>query len=212
MNALLLGGGLVCLLLGDRLEALLLLLVAVLSVTITIVQESRSERVLEALRNLASPRALVVRDGTRILVAGRDVVRDDLLVISEGDRVAADATLVSANDLFVDESLLTGESLPVRKLVREPTAVVVNPGAVPGPGGDDLPHVFAGTLIVRGSGLAVVHATGSRSEMGKIGHALRTIETEQPRLQRQMSSADRKFKTLFGGVQRTAGGREGPAE
>jgi P-type Ca2+ transporter type 2C len=99
MFALLIGGGLVYLLLGDRLEALLLLLFASLSVTITIVQESRSERVLEALRNLASPRALVVRDGKRVQVAGREVVRDDVLVIAEGDRVAADATLVLSNDL-----------------------------------------------------------------------------------------------------------------
>ena len=73
-------------------EAVLLLIFASLSVVITIVQESRSERVLEALRNLASPRALVIRDGNRVQIAGREVVCGDLLVITEGDRVAADAT------------------------------------------------------------------------------------------------------------------------
>src|SRR5271165_2663695 len=115
MFALLIAGGVVYLLLGDRLEAILLLAFASLSVVITIVQESRSERVLEALRNLASPRAVVIRDGNRIQVTGREVVRGDLLVISEGDRVAADATMVEGDELMLDESLLTGESLPVRK-------------------------------------------------------------------------------------------------
>ena len=91
MFALLIAGGMVYLLLGDRVEAILLLIFASLSVVITIVQESRSERVLEALRNLASPRALVIRDGNRIQIAGREVVRGDLIVICEGDRVAADA-------------------------------------------------------------------------------------------------------------------------
>ena len=116
MFALLIAGGAVYLILGDLMEAILLLIFASLSVVITIVQESRSERVLEALRNLASPRALVIRDGNRVQIAGREVVRGDLLVITEGDRVAADATVVEGNDLMLDESLLTGESLPVRKV------------------------------------------------------------------------------------------------
>jgi Ca2+-transporting ATPase len=116
MFALLIAGGVVYLILGDLMEAVLLLVFASLSVVITIVQESRSERVLEALRNLASPRALVIRDGNRVQIAGREVVCGDLLVISEGDRVAADATVVEGHDLMLDESLLTGESLPVRKV------------------------------------------------------------------------------------------------
>jgi P-type Ca2+ transporter type 2C len=195
MFALLIGGGVVYMLLGDKTEALLLLLFAGLSVTITIVQESRSERVLEALRNLASPRALVIRDGKRILIAGRDVVRDDLIVVSEGDRVAADATLISAHDLLLDESLLTGEAMPVRKLVQEATG---NKAAEVGvkPGGENLPYIFAGTLVVRGTGQALVHATGVRSEMGKIGHALSTIETEQPHLQRQIHAFVRAFAII----------------
>jgi Ca2+-transporting ATPase len=180
MFALLMAGGVVYLLLGDRIEAILLLLFACLSVTITIVQESRSERVLEALRNLASPRALVIRDGKRILIAGREVVRDDLIVISEGDRVAADATLIWSQDLLLDESLLTGESMPVRKLAQESSVKTGDQNVVPRPGGEDLPYIFAGTLVVRGTGQALVKATGIRSEMGKIGRALGSIETEQP--------------------------------
>ena len=195
MFALLIGGGVVYLLLGDKTEAILLLLFAGLSVTITIVQESRSERVLEALRNLASPRALVIRDGKRILIAGREVVRDDLIVVSEGDRVAADATLISANDLLLDESLLTGEAVAVRKLVQDTTRDKEAQVGVK-PGGEDLPYIFAGTLVVRGTGQALVHATGIRSEMGKIGHALSTIETEQPHLQRQIHAFVRAFAII----------------
>jgi Ca2+-transporting ATPase len=187
----LIAGGVVYLLLGDRVEAILLLVFASLSVVITIVQESRSERVLEALRNLASPRALVIRDGERLQIAGREVVRGDVIVITEGDRVAADATLVKSHDLMVDESLLTGESVAVRK-----SAAIS--GTSPGvsqavPGGEDLPYVFAGTLVVRGTARALVHATGARSEMGKIGRDLRAIETEQPHLQRQMHWLIRDF-------------------
>jgi Ca2+-transporting ATPase len=191
MFALLIAGGLVYLLLGDRMEAILLLAFASLSVLITIVQESRSERVLEALRNLASPRALVIRDGSRLQIAGREVVCGDVMVISEGDRVAADATLLTAHELMLDESLLTGESVAVRKLAPVFDAKADAARAIAG--GEDLPYVFAGTLVVRGTGRAVVHATGARSEMGKIGKDLRTIETEQPHLQRQMRWLIRDF-------------------
>ena len=191
MFALLIAGGVIYLLLGDRVEAILLLVFASLSVVITIVQESRSERVLEALRNLASPRALVIRDGKREQIAGREVVRGDLIVIGEGDRVAADATLIKSHDLMLDESLLTGESVPVRKLIAIDGATSNRSRAVPG--GEDLPYVFAGTLVVRGTAQALVHATGARSEIGKIGKELRTIETEQPQLQRQMGWLIRDF-------------------
>jgi Ca2+-transporting ATPase len=184
MLALLLCGGLVYLLLGDLREALLLLAFGAISVVITIVQETRTERVLEALRELTSPRALVVRDGERQRIAGRDVVRGDLLILAEGDRVPADAVLVSARDLAVDESLLTGESVPVRKQAPKtpaPDAAL----AEHRPGGDDQPFVYSGSLVVRGEGLAEVEATGPRSEIGKIGLSLHGLQTERPRLQQQ---------------------------
>ena len=149
MFALLIAGGVVYLILGDLMEAVLLLAFASLSVVITIVQESRSERVLEALRNLASPRALVIRDGKRVQIAGREVVCGDLLVITEGDRVAADATVVDGHDLMLDESLLTGESLPVRKVAAAVDSQIESVPAVAG--GEDSPYVFAGTLVVRGT-------------------------------------------------------------
>jgi P-type Ca2+ transporter type 2C len=117
MLALLVGAGFIYLLLGDLKEALILLAFAVMSVVITIVQEARTERVLEALRDLTSPRALVIRDGERKRIAGREVTRGDLVVLAEGDRVPADALLIDGYDLQTDESLLTGESVPVHKRV-----------------------------------------------------------------------------------------------
>ncbi len=193
MFALLLMGGVVYLLLGDHVEAILLLAFATLSVSITLVQENRSEKVLETLRSLASPRALVIRDGVRVHIAGREVVREDIVFLSEGDRVVADATLLSAHDLVVDELLLTGESVPVRKSVTAPAS------ASHAPGGEDSPFVFAGTLVARGSGLARVDAIGLASEMGKIGRSLQAIETEQPHLQSQIRWLVRDF-AIFGAV------------
>ena len=175
-----LGSGVIYLVLGDTLEALLLLLFASLSVGIAVMQEARSERMLEALRDLTSPRALVIRDGERRRIAGRDVVRGDLVVLSEGDRVPADGTLIEARELLTDESLLTGESVPVRKRAAENSS-----DAPAQPGGDDLPHVFSGTLVVRGQGLAEMRATGPKSEIGRIGQTLGEIETTPPHLTRQ---------------------------
>src|SRR5690242_21886444 len=135
MLLLLLAGGVIYFALGDLGEALLLIVFASISIVITIVQEARTERVLESLRDLTSPRALVVRDGERIRIAGREVVRGDLIVLSEGDRVAADAAVVQCDDLLLDESLLTGESVPVRRLAR-PARERPQPRPA---GGDDQP-------------------------------------------------------------------------
>jgi Ca2+-transporting ATPase len=191
MFALLLGAGVIYLVLGDLTEALMLLVFATISVSITVVQELRSERVLEALRDMTSPRALVIRDGVRKRIPGREVVRGDAVVVLEGDRVPADAVLAAASNLLVDESLLTGEANPVRKSAGDGGAAMARPG------GDDLPFVFSGTLVVGGEGIAVVHSTGAQSEIGKIGQALGRIVPEPPRLQRQTRLLVRNF-AVFG--------------
>jgi len=183
MLALLAAGGVVYLALGDLQGALILLAFAMVSIVITVVQETRTERVLEALRDLTSPRALVIRDGVRRRIAGREVVRGDLVVLSEGDRVPADAVLRQATDLHTDESLLTGESAPVRKVPCLGTAE-----ATMRPGGDDLPFVFSGALVVRGAGIAEVTATGVHSEIGKIGLSLSTLTTEPHACRRRRES------------------------
>jgi Ca2+-transporting ATPase len=182
MLALLLAGGAAYLLLGDMGEALFLLAFATLSIVITVIQETRTEHVLEAMRVLSAPRALVIRDGARIRIAGREVVRGDTLVLEQGDRVAADAVLVVADDLQSDESLLTGESVPVRKLVA---ASIDNNLEERRPGGEDQPIVYSGSLTTRGTGLAQVFATGPRSEIGRIGQSLAMLDNEPPRLRRE---------------------------
>jgi Ca2+-transporting ATPase len=196
MLALLIGGGLIYLILGDLKEALILLGFATLSVVITVVQETRTERVLEALRDLTSPRALVIRDGERKRVAGREVVRGDVIVLAEGDRVPADAVLIQSHDLQTDESLLTGESIPVRKIAGSN----VDSSTARRAGGDDLPYVFSGSLIVRGRGMGEVIATGALSEIGKIGQSLSTLETEPPRLQEQTQRLVGIFAVVGGAV------------
>ena len=198
MFGLLLGSGIIYLILGDLTEALLLLAFASISVVIAIIQQSRSERVLEALRDLSSPRALVLRHGEQHRIPGREVVRGDLLLLAEGDRVPADARLLQAMDMQADESLLTGESVPVRKLAEKVgVGDTANSASTLRPGGDDLPFVFSGTLIVRGQGLAEVTATGPRSEIGKIGQALETIDNAPPRLTQETRRLVRAFG-LFG--------------
>lgn len=191
MFALLIGAAVIYLLLGDVLEGAILLLFASLSVAISVVQETRSERVLESLRAMTSPRALVIRGGQRKRIPGRDVVRGDLVIVAEGDRVPADAILVDTTDLLVDESLLTGEAAAVRKRPRH------SPEETSGPaGGDDLPSIYSGTLIVRGLGFAEVRATGAQAEIGRIGKALASIDTATPRLATQTRRLVRIFAII----------------
>jgi P-type Ca2+ transporter type 2C len=178
---LLLGGGVIYWILGDLQEAMILLGFVIFIAGISLYQEGKTERALEALRDLSSPRALVIRDGQRKRIAGREVVRGDILVLSEGDRVPADALILSYTNLSTDESLLTGESLPVRKIAA------VGDVAMAHPGGDELPFVFSGTLVVQGQGIARVQSIGDRTEMGKIGNALQQVHSEVTPLQREMN-------------------------
>ena len=182
--------GVLYLLLGDIEEAFMLLGFVFVVIGITLYQEQKTERALEALRDLSSPRALVIRDGHQQRIAGREVVRDDIALIAEGDRVPADSVLLSATNLSVDESLLTGESLPVRKTAWDGSEEIGRPG------GDDLPFVFSGTLIVKGQGIAQVQRTGPRTEIGKIGKALQILEPEDTSLQRQTAKLVKNFAIL----------------
>ena len=194
---MLLGAGALYAAIGSFAEALVLFAFATVSVSIAMIQRGRSERVLDALRDLTSPRALVVRDGERRRIPGREVVRGDVLVVTEGDRVSADAVLISGEDLRVDESLLTGESIPVLKRpLADDARTTDQPGVAAPPGGDNTPQLYSGTLILRGTALAVVTATGSRSEIGMIGSAVHGIDPQPPRLQIQT----RRLVLIFAAV------------
>ncbi len=175
MFLLLVACGALYLVLGDVQEALMLLGFVFVIIGITLYQERKTERALEALRDLSSPRALVIRDGVEKRIAGREVVRGDILVLAEGDRVPADAVILSCSYMSVDESLLTGESVAVRKVPQRGEALAK-------PGGDDQSGIYSGTMVVQGKGFAEVRATGFRTELGKIGKALQSVEVEKTRL------------------------------
>jgi P-type Ca2+ transporter type 2C len=178
---LLVGGGVIYWILGDFHEALILIGFVVFITGISLYQEGKTEHALAALRDLSSPRALVVRDGQRKRIAGREVVRGDILILAEGDRVPADGVVLSCTNLSTDESLLTGESLPVRKIAAVGDVEMAHPG------GDELPFVFSGTLVVQGQGIVLVRSIGSQTEMGKIGNALQQVQPEVTPLQREMN-------------------------
>lgn len=180
MLQLLLAAGVIYLLLGNLAEALILLGFAILNVVMVVVQETRTENALAALRALASPQALVWRDGQRMRLPAKELVSGDVIALAEGERVPADAVLLDATSLQADESLLTGESVPVRKCTGE------NNAADAAPGGDDTPYVWAGSLITSGGGTALVTVTGPRTAIGRIGKSLGSVEAAPAPLQLQM--------------------------
>src|SRR5664279_2611134 len=187
MFLMLVAAGIIYLLMGEPADALMLIGFVLVVMAITIVQEQRTERALDALRDLSSPRALVIRGGAYSRIAGRDVVRGDFVVLCEGDRVPADGILRRGINLSADESLLTGESVPVRKVPSADARELEKPG------GDDLSSVFSGSLVTAGQGIAEIVATGSHSGLGKIGKALARVEQEPTLLQKETGRMVRIF-------------------
>jgi Ca2+-transporting ATPase len=181
--------GALYLILGDFEEAMMLLGFVFVVMGITIYQENKTEKALDTLKDLSSPRALVIRDGEESRIAGREVVIDDLIIIREGDRIPADAVLIWERNLSVDESILTGESVPVRKTSHADENIETRK-----PGGDDIPFIFSGTLAVQGQGVGRVIAAGVQTELGKIGKALSGIEEGKTILQKETG---RIVKTVF---------------
>jgi Ca2+-transporting ATPase len=184
MFTLLLAAGALYLVLGDLQEGVVLFGLVLVVLALTLYQEGRTENALAALRNLSSPRALVVRDGVRLRIGGSEVVCGDVLVLSEGDRVAADAVLLEGSDIAVDESLLTGESVAVGKS-PDPGGATATPAH---PGGEGQATMYSGTLLIRGHGTARVIATGAKTEIGRIGTALESLGHEQSPLKLQMGA------------------------
>lgn len=192
MITLLLAGAAIYFALGEKQEALILFLMIFVVIGITFYQENKTERALEALRDLTSPRALVWRDGKQKRLSGREVVRGDLVIVSEGDRIPADANLLFSSNLTLDESLLTGESVPVRKESR--ADVTQTPSR---PGGDGLPWVYSGTLVTTGRGLIRVYAVGIKTEAGKIGRALKSVTEDKTLVQKEVAKFVQSF-AIFG--------------
>ena len=182
MFLLLVACGTLYLILGDIQEGLMLLGFVFVVMGIEFYQEKKTEKALDALKDLASPRALVIRDGNTIRISGREVVTGDILILQEGDRVPADALVLNSINLLADESLLTGEPVPVRKREwQEGDNTFI-------PGGDDIPVVYSGSMIVQGNGIVRVIATALKTEIGKIGKALESVKEEPTRLKKEMGT------------------------
>lgn len=174
--ALLFLAGAIYLVIGKIDDALILIGFIFISVGITLFQERKSEKAIEALKVLSSPRAIVIRDGITQRIAGKDIVVGDILILEEGDRVPADVLLIEAHDLLVDESLLTGESEPVKK--------------------DSSNHAHSGCMVIRGSGIARVTAIGMQTELGKIGSSLKQIDNSKSPLQEDIGVLIKRFSIL----------------
>lgn len=190
MLLLLIVAGGIYLFLGEVKDALMLLTFVFVVVGITFYQERKTERTLEALRDLSSPRALVIRDGEQKRIAGKEVVRGDIIIVREGDRIPADSMVLSCENLSIDESLLTGESMPVRKMEWDGKMAKQKPG------GDDLPFVFSGTMVVNGRGLVKVNSTGLHTEIGKIGKSLENIKEEETLLRKETKKIVRSVAVI----------------
>lgn len=195
MFLLLVACGAIYMVLGDIHEALMLMGFVLVVMGITFFQQRRTERSLQALRDLSSPRALVLRDGAVQRIAGRALVWGDVVFLAEGDRVPADLELLESSSLRVDESLLTGESVPIDKW----PAVLAKDGTTATEDGDapeNRHRVYAGTLVTQGTARAVVQATGARSTLGRIGASLSALGVESTPVQQEMRRIVRQVATV----------------
>lgn len=184
MFILLIVCGLLYVLIGDYTEGITLLCSIFLILFITFYQYRKTEKALDALKQISAPRALVIRDGEEIRIAGREVVPGDYVIIHEGDRVPADGVLTEGFNLTIDESLLTGESVPVEKSTADSAEEHV--------------RVYSGTLVVQGRGTFRAESTGVNTEFGKIGGSLQQIEQSETHLQREMKFLIRRL--FIGGL------------
>ncbi|MCL9808380.1 cation-translocating P-type ATPase [Flavobacterium luminosum] len=181
MFILLISCGILYIILGDIREGIILLSTIFIIIFITFYQSQKTEKALNTLKNLSSPRALVIRDGVETRIFGREVVPGDIVILNEGDRVPADGYLLESLNLTIDESILTGESIPVHKSAQQEA--------------NNTNHlIFSGTLVVQGKGYAEITSTGINTEFGKIGSSLLAIEQEETRMQKEMKSL---IKNLF---------------
>ncbi|MGA9046966.1 cation-translocating P-type ATPase [Sulfuricurvum sp.] len=193
MFLMLLVAGTIYLALGDRAEALFLLVFVFMVIGMTLVQEHKTQRALESLRDLSAPRALVIRDEREIRIPGCEVVVGDLLVLHEGDRIAADALLLQGR-LSVDESLLTGEAVPVTKIPNPQITAMQTPGS------DSLPSLFASTVITKGVGFAVIKSIATDTAVGHISQSLATTQEVQSGLQRSSRTLIRTVSMIAVGL------------
>lgn len=179
----LLTAALITWLIDHRLDSMVILAVVVLNVAIGLYQEGKAEKSLQAIRKMLAPKAQALRDGRLQTLPAQELVPGDVVVLTSGDNLPADLRWIDVVNLSVDESALTGESMPVAKAI-EPVSV---DAAI----GDRLSMGYAGTLVTQGQGRAVVVATGMRTEMGRIGRLLASVQSNETPLVRNMAQFSR---------------------
>jgi Ca2+-transporting ATPase len=170
--------------LGHEIEAIAIAVIVFFAVILGFVQEYRAERAIEALRQMAAPTANVIRDGRETNVPARELVPGDVIVLHAGDKIPADARLIEAINLQIEEAALTGESVPVEKN----TAPIDSPNPALG---DRKNIAYAGTAATYGRGRAVIVGTGMNTEFGKIAQMLQTVETGRTPLQENLDKIGR---------------------
>jgi P-type Ca2+ transporter type 2C len=178
---MLLGAAIISALLGDYTEAAAIMAIVILNAIMGIIQESRAEAALEALKKLAAPEATVLRDGHRVSVPASELVPGDIVFLEAGNYIPADVRLLEAVNLRIDEASLTGESVPVEKNAQTRLEEDI-------PLGDRKNTAFMGTLVNYGRGKGIVVSTGMNTELGMIATMLQSVETEETPLQRRLDS------------------------
>ncbi len=176
---MLLGAALISALLGDTVEAIAIMAIVILNAVMGIIQESRAEAALAALKKLAQPEADVLRDGHRVSVMTSELVPGDIVFLEAGNYLPADIHLLEAVNLRIDEASLTGESVPVEKNAQVRLEKEI-------PLGDQKNIAFSGTLVNYGRGKGVVVSTGMNTQLGMIATMLQQVETEQTPLQQRL--------------------------
>jgi magnesium-transporting ATPase (P-type) len=175
----LIGAAGVTAILGHVVDTFVIIAVVVINAVIGFYQEGKAEKAMEAIRHMLALRASVIRDGKRQLISGEELVPGDIVILEAGDKLPADLRLIESYSLQIQESILTGESLPVEKQTQ--------PVAVDSPLGDRYCVAFSGTTVTSGQGLGVVVATGASTEIGRIGGLLSEVQTLETPLVSQMA-------------------------
>ncbi|MDP4092370.1 MAG: calcium-translocating P-type ATPase, SERCA-type [Bacillota bacterium] len=166
---------------GEITEAVTIIAIVTINAILGFIQEFRTEKTMDALKSLAAPTAKVIRDGKPDVIQAEEVVPGDLIILEAGDRIPADAIIIECNSLQVDESLLTGESLPVEKAVHSSDTKEKDRQAK-----NRSNLIYMGTVVTYGRAKAIVHATGMKTEMGKIADMIQNIEEDQTPLQKRL--------------------------
>jgi len=189
MVLVLLGATLISGLLGEVVDAIAIIAIVVINAFLGFFQERKAEKSLDALKELSAPQVMVLREGSWVKVLSKEVVPGDIIKFSSGDRIGADVRLIEANSLEIEESALTGESVPVSKYTD--TLTIPNPGI-----GDMENMAFMGTLVTRGNGVGVVVGTGMKTAMGQIAGLLQSAETMETPLQRRLEQLGKILITV----------------